>query len=48
MLFSVHVVSEADYNAYLKSLVAKGQTGEAKGPALANSPARTGSEEGTR
>jgi len=48
MLFNVHVVSEADYNAYLKSLVAKGQTGEAKGPALANSPAKTGSEEGTR
>jgi cytochrome c oxidase subunit 2 len=48
MLFNVHVVSEADYNAYLKTLVAKGQTGEAKGPALANSPARTGSEEGTR
>jgi cytochrome c oxidase subunit 2 len=48
MLFNVHVVSEADYNNYLKSLVAKGQTGEAKGPALANSPVRTGSEEGTR
>ena len=48
MLFNVHVVSEADYNAYLKTLVAKGQTGEAKGPALANSPVRTGSEEGTR
>jgi cytochrome c oxidase subunit II len=47
MLFNVHVVSEADYNAYLKTLVAKGQTGEAKGPALANSPV-TGSEEGTR
>jgi cytochrome c oxidase subunit II len=48
MLFNVHVVSEADYNNYLKSLVAKGQVGEAKGPALANSPVRTGSEEGTR
>jgi cytochrome c oxidase subunit II len=48
MLFNVHVVSEADYNAYLKTLVARGQTGEAKGPALANSPAKTGSEEGTR
>jgi cytochrome c oxidase subunit 2 len=48
MLFNVHVVSENDYNAYLKSLVAKGQTGEAKGPALANSPVRTGSEEGRR
>jgi cytochrome c oxidase subunit 2 len=48
MLFNLHVVSEADYNNYLKSLVAKGQVGEAKGPALANSPVRTGSEEGTR
>ncbi len=48
MLFNVHVVSEADYNAYLKSLVAKGQIGEAKGPAQANAPAKTGSEEGTR
>ena len=48
MLFNVHVVSENDYNAYLKSLVAKGQVGEAKGPALANAPAKTGSEEGTR
>jgi cytochrome c oxidase subunit 2 len=48
MLFNVHVVSENDYNTYLKSLVAKGQIGEAKGPALANSPVRTGSEEGTR
>lgn len=33
MLFNVHVVSEAEYNAYLKTLAAKGQTGEAKGPA---------------
>jgi cytochrome c oxidase subunit II len=48
MLFNVHIVSEAEYNNYLKSLVAKGQVGEAKGPALANSPVRTGSEEGTR
>ena len=48
MLFNVHVVSEAEYNDYLKTLVAKGQTGEAKGPALANSPVRAGSEEGTR
>ena len=31
MIFNVHIVSEADYNAYLKTLVAKGQTGEAKG-----------------
>ena len=48
MLFNVHIVSENDYNSYLKSLVAKGQVGEAKGPALANSPVKTGSEEGTR
>jgi cytochrome c oxidase subunit 2 len=48
MLFNLHVVSESDYNAYLNSLEAKGQTGEAKGPAQANSPAKSGSEEGTR
>ena len=47
MLFNVHIVSEADYTNYLKSLVAKGQTGEAKGPVEANAPAK-GSEEGTR
>jgi len=35
MLFNVHIVSEDDYRAYLKTLVAKGQTGEAKGPANA-------------
>jgi cytochrome c oxidase subunit II len=40
MLFNVAVVSEAEYNAYLKTLVAKGQVGEAKGPANANSPAQ--------
>jgi cytochrome c oxidase subunit 2 len=32
MLFNVHVVSEDEYNAYLKTLSAKGQTGVAKGP----------------
>jgi cytochrome c oxidase subunit II len=48
MLFNVHVVSENDYNAYLKTLAAKGQIGEAKGPARANSPVKSGSEEGTR
>jgi cytochrome c oxidase subunit 2 len=48
MLFNVHVVSENEYNTYLKSLVAKGQIGEAKGPAQANSAATTGAEEGTR
>lgn len=34
MLFNVHIVSEQEYNDHLKSLVAKGQTGEAKGPKL--------------
>jgi cytochrome c oxidase subunit 2 len=48
MLFNVHVVSESEYNAYLNSLEAKGQTGEAKGPSQANVPAKSGSEEGTR
>ena len=36
MLFNVHVVSEAEYNAYLKTLAAKGQTGEAKAPSRPN------------
>ena len=49
MLFNVAVVSEEDYHAYLKGLVARGQVGEAKGPADANSPAKaqavTGPEE---
>ena len=40
MLFNVHIVSEDEYNAYLKTLVAKGQTGEAKGAAMANSNAQ--------
>lgn len=34
MLFTVHVVSQADYNAHLKTLAAAGQTGVAKGPAI--------------
>jgi cytochrome c oxidase subunit 2 len=50
MLFNVAVVSEEEYNAYLKTLVAKGQVGQAKGPAFANAPAQanppTGPEEG--
>ena len=40
------VVSEDEYNAYLKSLVARGQVGEAKGPADANSPAKVGEQAG--
>ena len=39
MLFNVAVVSEEEYNAYLKTLVAKGQVGEAKGAADAYEPA---------
>ena len=31
MLFNVHVVSQDEYDAYLKSLAAKGQVGQAKG-----------------
>ena len=41
MLFNVRVVSEEEYNAYLKTLVAAGQTGEAKGPDFAD-PEREG------
>jgi cytochrome c oxidase subunit 2 len=32
MLFNVHIVSEQEYRDYLKTLIAKGQIGEAKGP----------------
>jgi cytochrome c oxidase subunit II len=32
MLFNVHIVSEEEYRDYLKTLIAKGQVGEAKGP----------------
>lgn len=32
MVFNVHVVSEAEYNQYLKGLKTKGLTGEIKGP----------------
>jgi cytochrome c oxidase subunit II len=35
MLFNVHIVTEQEYDAYLKTLAAKGQIGEAKGPANA-------------
>ena len=52
MLFNVQVVSEDEYHTYLKTLIARGQVGEAKGPADANVPAkadRAGPErEGTR
>jgi cytochrome c oxidase subunit II len=42
MLFDVHIVSEAEYNAYLKSLADRGQTGAARGPAAANPQAGGG------
>jgi cytochrome c oxidase subunit II len=48
MLFNVHIVSEAEYTAYLKTLVAKGQTGEAKGATYANSPAQINAEKGSK
>jgi cytochrome c oxidase subunit 2 len=48
MLFNVHIVSEAEYTAYLKTLAAKGQTGEAKGFSNANTPAKANAEEGSR
>lgn len=32
MIFNVHIVSEGEFDAYLKTLAAKGQVGEAKGP----------------
>ena len=32
MLFTVHVVSQQDYEAHLKELATKGQIGEARGP----------------
>ncbi len=38
MLFNVHVVSEAEYTEYLKSLAEKGQIGEVRGPAQNNAP----------
>lgn len=36
MLFNVHIVNTAEYNAYLKTLMAKGQVGEIKGNSEAN------------
>ena len=46
MLFNVRIVSEDEYNAYLKTLIAKGQIGEAKGPANANVPAQANAQAG--
>ena len=36
MLFTVHVVSEADYIAYLNTLKASGQVGEIRAPQYPN------------
>jgi len=36
MLFNVHIVSQQDYEAHLKTLIAKGQVGEARGPSDAD------------
>ena len=40
------MVSEEEYTAYLKTLIAKGQVGEAKGPADANAPAQANARDG--
>lgn len=37
MLFNVHVVSRAEFDAHIQALVAAGQTGEVKAPAYPNS-----------
>jgi cytochrome c oxidase subunit II len=42
MLFNVHIVSEEEYRDYLKTLIAKGQVGEAKGPKNADPTAGVG------
>lgn len=46
MLFTVHVVSEAEYNSYLASLKAKGQVGEIKPPEAPNTVPSLPTEEG--
>lgn len=46
MIFSLKVVSQQEYDNYLKSLANKGQIGEATGPKMANAPA--GPKEGKR
>lgn len=49
MLFKVHVVSVEEYNAHLKELAAKGQTGELKPPAWVNTvPSAPANEEHER
>jgi cytochrome c oxidase subunit 2 len=46
MLFTVHVVSREDYDAHLRALRAKGQTGDATGGAITRTQAGLGSGEG--
>ena len=46
MLFTVHVVTEAEYNAYLAGLKAKGQVGEIKAPESPNTVPSVPTEEG--
>ena len=48
MLFNVHVVSVDEYNAYLKGLLAKGQTGELKAPVWVNTVPSAPAEEHER
>jgi cytochrome c oxidase subunit 2 len=52
MLFNVHIVSQAEYNDHLKTLAAKGQVGEVRGPAYADPQGTAkiyqGEEVGTR
>ena len=42
MLFNVHIVSEEEYRDYLRTLITKGQVGEAKGPKNAEPTAGVG------
>lgn len=46
MLFTVHVVSESDYTAYVQGLKAKGQVGEVRAPQYPNTVPSLPSKEG--
>jgi cytochrome c oxidase subunit 2 len=48
MLFTVHVVSEADYTAYLQKLKAAGQTGEITAPEYPNTVPSVPASEGEK
>ena len=48
MLFNVHIVSDEEYAAHLKTLVARGQTGEAKGATNADPQGTAKQYEGER